>query len=209
MCRPPGGRGVTASLADTPWWDYVEWYNRQAIWSRLLLYPLLVPVILVHGSAGIAFFFLGVLPRLLVTGWIENRRFWQTLRERGRLGRWPEVEPRVSSGCGTLVVEVGPQGPGCSWLIDRPRDEVDPDHVVPSWRDYEERGWDAFESDDAAFEALDRWSVDRLVTYESSAYGLLASWWRLARLGDDVKRASVLAVPCSCKGCLSGLYFER
>lgn|SRR5262249_50405973 len=183
-------------------WDYTEWYNRQPVWLRVLLFPILVPVILVHGTVGMAFFLLIALPFLLVKGWVENRRFWQRLRERGQVGRWPEVEPKVSCGSGTLVVAVTPKGPGCSWLIDLPRDEVDPEHAVPSWQQFEEKGWDVFESSPAAFESLNRWTVERLGAYESSARAVVPSWRQLAGLAIETKQRSVLAVLCWCEGCL-------
>ncbi len=183
--------------------DYVKWYSGQPVWLRVLLFPILVPLVLVHSTLVMAFVILIVLPFLLVKGWIANRRFWQRLRERDQVGQWPAVEPRVSSGSGTLVVEVTPKGPGCSWLIDLPRDAVDPEHVVPSWQQFEEQGWDVFDSSPAAFESLNRWTVERLGAYESSARALILSWRQLAGLGVMATQRSVLAVPCWCEGCLT------
>jgi hypothetical protein len=184
-------------------WDYTEWYNRQPVWQRVLLFPILFPVILFHGTVVMVFFLLIILPFLLVKGWIESRRFWRKLRERGQIGLWPEVEPQVSNGSGTLIVEVTPKGPGCSWLIDLPRDAVDPEHVVPSWQQFEEQGWDVFESPPTAFESMNRWTLERLGAYESSARALVPSWKQLAGLALEAKQRSVLAVLCWCEGCLT------
>ena len=191
-------------------WDPNEWYNRQPPWLRVLLVPILVPVILVYGTVVVWSVLLIVLPflliaspSLLIKGWIEDRRFWRRLRERGQVGQWPEVEPRLNSGSGTLVVEVTPKGPVCSWLIDVPRDEVDPERVVPSWQQFEEQGWDVFESSPDAFESLNRWTVERLGAYEASAQALVPSWRQLTGLGVETKQRSVLAVLCWCEGCLT------
>src|SRR5262245_908202 len=141
--------------------DYIEGYNRLPVWLRVLLFPILVPVMLVHGMVVMGFFLIVILPFLLVGAWIDNLRFWHKLRKRGQVRQWTEVEPQVTSGSGTLIVEVSPKGPGCSWLIDLPREAVDPEHVVPSWQQYEESGWDAFHSTPTTFESMNRWTVER------------------------------------------------
>ena len=183
-------------------WDYIEWYNRQPIWLEVLLFPIIVPVMFVHGTIMMAFFLFAFLPFVLIKGSIEHRRFWKKLRERGQVTRWPEVEPQVRSGSGTLVVEVTPKGAGWSWFIAHTRDEVDPQHVVPSWQDFEQREWELFESKEG-FTSLNRWSVERLGAYESSARALFVSGETLARLETEVKQRSILAVLGACEGCLT------
>jgi hypothetical protein len=183
-------------------WDYIEWYKRQPVWLRVLLFPILLSVVLVHCVLGVAFLFLILLPFLLAKGWIDYRRFWQRLRDRGQVGEWTEIEPKVNSGSGTLVVEVTPKGLGCSWLIDLPRDEVDPEHIVPAWDQFEENGWNVFESSLDGFESVVRWSEERLGAYEFSARLVLPSRQQLSALAAEAKQRSVLVL-CWCKGCLS------
>lgn len=182
--------------------DYIEWYNRQPLWLRVLLAPILVAEMLVHSMAVMAFFVFVSLPFHLVRGWINGRRFWRTLRERGQVGQWSEAERRVTSGSGTLIVEMEPKGPSYSWLIDVPRDAVDPERIMPSWQQFKDQGWDVLESQ-PAFESMNRWTVERLGAYESSARALVLSWKQLDRLGSEAKQRSVLVVLDCCEGCLS------
>ena len=183
-------------------WDYIEWYNQQPIWLKVLLFPIIVPVMFVHNTIMMAFFVFIFIPFMLVSGTIEHRLFWKKLRERDQVARWPEVEPHVRSGSGTLVVEVTPKGAGCSWFIDHTRDEVDPQHVVPSWHDFEQREWELLLSNDG-FTSVNRWSVERLGAYESTARALFVSGEELARLETEVKQRSILAVLGACEGCLT------
>jgi hypothetical protein len=185
---------------------YFLWYIRQPVWLRVLLFPILVPVMFVHGVIVVSALFLFVLPYYSVLGCIEYRRFWKKLRERGQVGSWPEVKPQIASGSGTLIVEVTPKGPGCSWLIDLPRDVVDPEHVLLSWQQFEEQGWEALEATPTSFDAMNGWTVERLGAYESSARALTPSWTQLAKLQVETKQQSVLAVPCWCDGCLTKRY---
>src|SRR5262245_11542189 len=172
----------------------IGWTDYQPVWLRVILFPVLVALVIVYSVIVLPFFILIVLPLFLVWGWIGYRRFWRRLRKRGQIGRWSEVEPLVTSGSGTLIVELTPKGPGCSWLLDVPRDEIDPEHVVPTWRQFEEHGWEVFESTPTAFEAMNRWIGERLGTYEASARALAPSWRKLAGLAVEVKQRSVLAV---------------
>lgn len=176
-------------------WDYHEWYDRRSVWLQLVLFPVLFLVTLLHFYL-VALILLVIWPFLLVEGWLENRRFWQSLRDRGQVVQWPEVESKVSSGSGTLVVEVTPNDDDFAWLIDLPRDQVDPEHVVPSWQQFEELGWDVFVSPATALESMNRWAIERLGAYETSARALIPSSRQLDALGDEARQRAVLAVPC-------------
>jgi hypothetical protein len=186
---------------------FFDWLNVLPVWGKLLVMPVVLPILLVYSTAALLLLFL-LLPFLIAKGQWENHKFWRRLRQDGRVALWAEVAPRVSSGEGTLIVEVGPKGPGWSWWIDRPRDEIDPDHVVPSWQDVEERGWRALEPA-AAFESLNRWTVERLGAYESLARTVVMSWGQLTGLTPEAKRQSVVAVPWLCEGCLTGRWARR
>jgi hypothetical protein len=126
----------------------------------------------------------------MVQGWLENRRFWRRLRRLGRVVQWTDVERQITAGGGTLLVEISPKGPSCAWLIDRSRRAIDPEAIVPSWHDYEERGWEAFES--CGLERLDRWMTEQLQPFESSARALVPQWSQLAVLPAEIKREAVL-----------------
>src|SRR5262245_36103232 len=107
--------------------DYGEWVYQRPIWLQIILWPILVPVMLIHSMVGIAFFILVFLPFLAVTDSLANRRFWGRLRSRGQVANWGETANKINRGAGTLIVEIAPKGPGYSWLVDRARDEIDPD----------------------------------------------------------------------------------
>jgi hypothetical protein len=133
----------------------------------------------------------------------ESHRFWSKMTANGRVGNWSEVQTKLSQGSGTLLVEVGMKGPEYSWWIEEPCGDVDPHRAVPSWRDYEQRGWNAASGDKSGFEAMNRWTVEKLGVYESSAKVVVVSQRALAGLNEDVKQGSVLAVLAWCDGCLS------
>jgi hypothetical protein len=149
------------------------------------------------------------LPYLTIVGNLENRRSWRRLRERGQVAEWSEVAPAIAYKDGTLVVEVGPKGPACSWWIDQPRSEIDPDRVVPSWQDFEEQEWKLFESK-AGYDQVKQWSTSRLAAYESSARAVdpFPSRSQLSKVGADSKRDAVLVICDWHEGCLSrNLFF--
>lgn len=182
--------------------DHADWLNRSPRWPRMLLFLALYPFMLAYSIISLAVIVLFVIPIMTIKGKIEHRRFWRKLREQGRVVTWPEVEEQVCKGEGTLVVEITPKGPGYSWLIDRRRVELDPDCVVPSWRDIEERGWEVFRSS-SVNESIDRWTSERLGPYATSARALIPTWSQLTGLKTDAKRESVLGVLSGGKGTLS------
>jgi hypothetical protein len=185
-------------------WDYMEWYNRRSGLVRVALFPILVPVMLVHGAVVMIFVFPAVLVYSAARGVRDTRRFWRRMRESGRLADWREVAPRLDLAAGTLVVEIGPKGPWRAWWIDRPRAEVDPDRTVPSWREFEERSWDVFEPESVWSERIANWTVNRLTGHRSAARVLAPPWRRhLLRLGTQTKHESVLVMPWFAPGSLS------
>ena len=183
-----------------PWWDYIGWYNRRGIVLRIVLFPILFVACVVHGLIGLALLFGVVVPILLVKDWIEERRFWRKLREQQRVGEWSAVEAELGRRHGTLLVEISTKGPDCTWLIDSSRDEVDTDHIVPTWQAFEQHGWNVL---DPAFESLSRWSVEQLGHYAATAIAVRANELQLADLAIEAKRDAVLVVPSNCAGCLS------
>lgn len=80
---------------------------------------------------------------------------------------------------------------------------IDPEHVVPSWQEFEQQGGDVIELPTAVIESLDRWTLERLGAYTASARALVTSAKQLAELGVEAKHQSVLAVPWCCKGSLT------
>lgn len=182
--------------------DYIERYNRQPIWVRVALMPLLFPVMLVHASAMMVFFVLLGLPYALCRGWMENRRFWRGLRGRGQVIEWADAAERLTQGGRTLVVEMSPKGPGCSWLLDVPRDQIDPLHVAPAWKQVQ-ADVDVLETPSDRFEVLNQWTLQRLGAYTTSARALGATAKQLAGLADTISQQSVIAIPWICEGNLS------
>lgn len=177
-------------------WDFIGWYEGQSLWLQLLLFPIIAPVMLIYNVVILTYLLLIWLPFAIIKCQIDSRRYWRKLHERGRVADWSEVEWRVNSGCATLVIEVTLKGTAsCSWLIDRPRDEIDPDHAVPSWQQFAEKRLDLFEPNEVS-EFVNRWTVDLLKAYESSVRVLILSRWQMARLSAEAKQQSVLAVMC-------------
>ena len=125
----------------------------------------------------------------------DQHRFWLQMNERGQGARWADIEPELANGNGTLVVEIEPKGPNrLAWWIARKRDEVDPEHIVASFADYEQylgRACDGSRTDRAA---LDRWSLERLSRFEDSARLIELPRNALGGLPPLVKRDCVLAV---------------
>ena len=189
--------------------DYVEWcigwYGRRPFWVRVLLFPLMLVLGLVQFIWTMAFvilFLLLVTPILTIKHWLSERRFWNRLRARNQVAQWNDVERSLRERKGVLITEVHFKGLGYCWWIDRPRSEVDPDRVVPSWTDFEARSFDAFGSD-AEFNALKLWVIQRLTAYESMAKAVVVTWPQIEGLPDDLKRDSILAVDWLCKGNMS------
>jgi hypothetical protein len=146
---------------------------------------------LVHGMVMMAIVFGVVIPFLTVKwGW-ENHRLWRRLRRQGRVARWADIEPQVVAGSGTLLVAVGPKGPGCAWLIDRPRPAIDPEAIVPTWEAYESLGLEVFEGQQGR-ERLAEWASAQLQPFEATARVLVPSRSQLANLSPDAKRGAVL-----------------
>lgn len=191
--------------------DYIDaWYDNRPPWVQLLLFP--IPLVLS----------LAMLPYWIFVAWpcfiidiikfkLENRRFWRRLRERSQVAKWSEVAPVVAHKASTMIVEVGPKGPTCAWWIDRPRGEIDPDCVVPSWQDFEEREWEVVFKRKANYDQVEQWSLSRLAAYESSAQAVapVPSWSQLSQLETDTKRDAVLVMCCWDGGCLSRSFFEK
>ena len=182
--------------------DYIERYNHQPIWVRVVLWPLLVPVMFVQASAMMVFFVLLALPYALCRGLMERRRFWRDLRKRGQVIGWDDAAERLALGGRTLVVEMSPKGPGYAWLLDVPRDQVDPLHVVPTWKQVQ-ANIDVFDTPAHNFKVLNEWSLEKLSVFATSARALVASANQLAGLPEPVGQQSVIALPWLCDGTLS------
>jgi hypothetical protein len=177
----------------------IAWYSRRPRWIQillapviLLLVPVVLPVMLVYSVVVVAVVFGAVIPFLAVTGWIQYRRHWQRLAGEGRVARWVDVEPGVAAGSCTLVVEIGPKGPGSAWVIERPRTAIDPESIVPTWATYELIGFDAFER--PGWERRREWAETQLRPFESTARVLIPSWSQLAKLPQEAKCGSVLVI---------------
>jgi hypothetical protein len=188
------------------WNELCEWWDRRPDWMQLLL----LPIVFVLTMIFLAFTILVILPCFAIVGYLKYRRTWRRLRESGRVTKWFEVAPAVALKAGTLVVEVGPKGPACLWWIDRPRAEIDPDNIVPSWLDFEELEWRLFQRK-ADVNRVEQWAINRLAAYESSAHTVAPGpWWsRLSRLGGDTKRDAVLVMWYESEGCLSRTLMEE
>lgn len=178
----------------------LTWYGRQLNrlppWAACTVWFLLLPVLWVLGLAYNAVaipVLLVVLPYWIFTWWREDRRFWQNLQQQGRVAQWPEVEAKMNGALGTLIVELGPKGPVCSWLIEHPRDDVDPDHNLPSWHEFEEREWNLFDSDIA--KAIARWTTESFGAHEPSARALFTSWSKLSGLEAQAKKSVLIVFP--------------
>lgn len=177
---------------------FKEWYDRQSLWVRTVLFPVLFAAAMVFNVFGLAV----ILPIELIKGSIQRRRFWRNLEARGQVAKWTDVEKQVSLGNGTLIVEIGPKGPGCSWLIDLPRYEIDRDHNVPSWQKFETTIPEMFSLSNTEFDSLNKWTLDCLGAYVMSARALVPTWSQIEQLTDEAKKNSVLAIPYSCEGSL-------
>jgi hypothetical protein len=177
----------------------IAWYSRRPKWIQILLAPvilLLVPVVLlvmlVSAVVSMAVVFGTVIPFLAVKWWLQNRRYWQRLRADGRVARWVDIEPGVAAGSCTLVVEIGPKGPGSAWVIERPRSAIDPEAIVPTLATYELIGFDLFER--PGWERRREWAETQLRPLEPTARVLIPSSSQLARLPQEAKSGSVLAI---------------
>jgi hypothetical protein len=179
-----------------------RWWERQPVPVRILSFPVVGTVMTIHSVLVIIYFVVAVLPYIVVTGWNKRRLFKKRLRDRGRLMRWQEAQPQIEDGRATLVVEMSIKGPGCSWLIDRPRSEVDPDHVAPSWSEYG-MAPDAPANPWVAPPALNQWTLDRLGAFETSAHAVFPSARQLCQLREQAQQHSVLAVSCYCEGTIT------
>lgn len=129
----------------------------------------------------------------------KHRTFMRKLRERGQVREWGEVESLVSGGAGTLIVEFTAKGPGYAWFIDRPRDEVDPEHVLPSWQDVEKRETDLYAMSLGNSEVQNRWNVERFRTHWTLALVSTPTWSQLSSLKADAKREAVFVVSDGCQ----------
>lgn len=181
---------------------FFEWSQRQPIAVKVILVPILALIFSTYGILAIAFFFVIGIPYVTIVGMVRSHRFWRELKRRGQVARWLDVEPQLSAGAGILLVTDGPKSvDGCCWWINCPRDEIDPAHVVPSWQDLlhldEEELWSV-----AACDAIDRWTVERLGAYESTARAVWLSRTEVATLNNIATPSSILVIPCWCEGCL-------
>jgi len=193
------------------------WYERQPVWIRVLLFPLGCVVSLFHvpfKELLVGLVFLPLFPVVLVavemeivSVWWANRRFWRKLKERGQLIEFGQISSQLNSGAGTLVVDMGLTEPDCIWWIERTREEIDPQHVMPTWHDYENGknihscGYD-FDSR-ATGESIQKWTWEQLGQFKSFAKALKPSSFRLAELDAENKRRLVLVIGYYINGKLS------
>lgn len=169
--------------------DPIEWYNRRPVWVRVLLYPALVPTLLMSSIVRVVLLALFEFPILAVRDALRSRKRWREFRREGRLLSWSESVAVLDAG-GVLVVGVGANGPGYTWVIDQPRHEVDPEHALPTWKEFQTLGWQVFEG--ASGERIDRWAVSHDAAFRSTAPVTRATWWRVWRLNENAKAHSVL-----------------
>ena len=148
---------------------FFNWLNQQPIWIRLPLTLLLAPVMLAYAVVAIAVFLLFVLPWMLLAGWRNDRRFRRNLSESGRVCPWPDVEARLKSGRGTVLVEIGPKGAGYAWWIDDDRSALDPEGALPSWSQWHGHEFGVDPGDFVDTEAIRRWCESRLEQYAKAA----------------------------------------
>lgn len=177
--------------------DYFErfmgWYEHSPGWVQLVWAPVAIPIMFAYAVVVMAVMFGVVIPVLTVWMVWADHRLWRRLRREGRVGRWEDVAPRAIDGTGTLVVEVGPKGPGCAWLIDRPRAAIDPEATVPTWDAYEVAGLDVLDRP-PGWERVKAWAAERLRPFESTAPVLVPSMSQIDALPPEAKRGAVLVV---------------
>jgi len=179
--------------------NHCGWYDRQPVWIRIVAFPIVFLVALIYNVVVLPYI-LVVLFVAIIQATAASRRFWQRLGKRGQVVRWPELRQEVTRKNGTLLVEIGPKGPGYSWWLSQSRNEVDPEHRVQSLYDFEKRGWDIFDAAD--YDRVEQWAVEQLGAYESSAKAVAVSGSQLSKLPVEVKREVVLVILC-CNGTLS------
>lgn len=180
---------------------FFEWPQRQPIAVKIILVPILAVIFSAYGILAIAFLIVFVIPCVTVVGMVRSRRFWRELKRRGQVARWLDVEPKLSAGAGVLLVTIGPKGDaaGYSWLINSPREEIDPARVIPSWQELQNKDEDVLWS---AYDAINRWTVERLGAYESTACAVWLSKTEVAKLDGLATRSTILVIPCWCEGSL-------
>src|SRR5262245_53586091 len=101
----------------------IDWISRQPVLVKVVLAPFLIVGGLAWMVIGIPYAFV-VMLFLLGQHCLEDWRHWRSLRARGRIVEWAEAKPLVEGGSATLVVHWGPKGPGYSWLIEVPRNQL-------------------------------------------------------------------------------------
>jgi hypothetical protein len=182
------------------------WFDRQPLWISLPVFLLLWPFFIVYGLLVFAFLILVFLPVASVLMWRDRRRFVGKLRDAGRVVDWPTVADELARGGATLLVEVGPKGPASAWLLDRPRGNLDPDGVVPTWAAFEQRGWDVLDSNDA-FDRQDAWAEHTLPPFTVTARLPWPPRLTMSGQPDGVRADAVLVMLVWNKNCLSELVY--
>ncbi|MFO1095093.1 MAG: hypothetical protein U0992_17570 [Planctomycetaceae bacterium] len=183
-------------------------FARLPRWLQVCLYPVFVVFIGIPTMVVLGLLLFVLWPRLILQGWLEDRAWWKKMRRLGRVVEWPVVERELTCDSSTLVVEVGPKGPYISWLINAPRDVIDPAHVIPNWHQLVCSGYSVFDEVGGERDLIADWTVERLSTFADSAQAMHGDWQRVDRLPISIQRQSVLAIHELCEGCLSWRFSE-
>lgn len=119
-------------------------WRRLPLWAKVPLVLMASPLFVVWAAFMVAFLaaIFVALPVLLLGATLDDRRRRRAVTRAGRAASWADAEAGVRGGTGTLVVGIGPKGPGGAWYLPHPPAYVDASRLAPTYADFQDEQWD-------------------------------------------------------------------
>jgi hypothetical protein len=193
--------------------SFYKWYYSRPMWIRIILLPFVAPPVFLTGLIAII-----VLLMVLAAYWpvwaaksfLQKRRcerlFLERMRSENRIANWSDTRSGLAVGNVTLLIELGPYGPTFYWWIPRPCEELNPDHIIPTWHKDQSLLWRQFLSQQ---KAIDTWCEKSIESIVKIAKYLPKPDFVLDNFATSIQSERILLIPWHANDSLSRRLYHK